>query len=310
MSFAFFDMPDQTGRTAVVTGANTGIGLEIARGLARKGARVILACRDADRANAAIEDIRSGPERADCAYLHLDLANIASVRDAAAELGKEQQIDLLINNAGVMIPPLSHGSTGAELQFAVNHLGHFALKGLLMGKLAADGGARVVSQASLAHKGAGIDFDNLDARHGYSRLRFYGQSKLANLLFAFELDRRLRAANSPVVSVACHPGIARTELTRHLGVLGPVFGAATGFLLNDSVKGALPALQAATDPDAEGGDYYGPYGLREMSGGASGPAVAARTAQDPQLAARLWEKSVAMTGIDPGLEPAPAQTPA
>lgn len=305
MSFAFADIPDQSGKTAIVTGSNTGIGLEIARGLCRKGAKVVLACRDADKANEAIQDIRSGPERADLDYLHLDLANIASVREAAEEARKFDRIDLLINNAGVMIPPLSNGSTGSELQFAVNHLGHFAFTGLLLDKIAEDGGGRVVTQASLAHKGARIDFDNLDARHGYGRTKFYGQSKLANLLFALELDRRLRASGSPVVSIAAHPGIAQTDLTRHLGIFGNVFGSLTGLLLNSSEQGALPALQAATDPKAEGGDYYGPYGFREMSGTLSGRALATRTARDPLLAARLWAKSVELTGVDPGLEPAP-----
>ena len=304
MPFAFSDIPDQRGRTAIVTGANTGIGLEIARGLARKGARVILACRDGDKAREAQEEIARGHEGADTAYLHLDLANIASVRDAAQEAAKEERIDMLVNNAGVMMPPLSTATAGTELQFAVNHLGHFAFTALLLGKLAEDGGARVVSQASIAHKGSKIDFDNLDASRGYGRQKFYGQSKLANLLFAFELDRRLEAAGSPVKSIACHPGVAETEIVRHLGILGSVFGTVIGTVLNTAEEGALPALQAATDPDAEGGEYYGPYGFREMSGRTSGPAIATPTAQDPLLAARLWAKSVELTGIDPGLEPA------
>ena len=306
MSFAFFDIPDQTGKTAIVTGANTGIGFAIAEGLARKGARVLLACRDADKAQEAQERLASGHERADTEFLPLDLANIASVRDAAEKAGEEERIDILVNNAGVMMPPLSRAPGGSELQFAVNHLGHFAFTSLLLDKLAADGGARVVSQSSLAHRGAEIDFDNLDAGKGYGRTKFYGQSKLANLLFALELDRRLRATNSPVVSIACHPGIAQTELTRHLGVVGNLFGSLVGLVLNSSEQGALPALQSATDPDAKGGDYYGPYGLREMSGRTSGRAIASKTARDPQLAQRLWEKSIELTGIDPGLEPAPA----
>ena len=241
MTFAFSDIPTLSGKTAIVTGANTGIGLEIARGLSRKGARVVLACRDADKANAAMDDISSGPERADLAYLHLDLANIASVRDAAEEARKEHRIDLLINNAGVMFPPLSHGSTGCELQFAVNHLGHFAFTGLLLDKLAENGGARVVSQSSIAHRDGAIDFDNLDASQGYSRSKFYSQSKLANLLFAFELDRRLRAAGSTVKSAAAHPGVAQTNLTRHMGFAGKIFGPAVGLFLNSSDEGALPA---------------------------------------------------------------------
>ncbi|MBU2342277.1 MAG: SDR family NAD(P)-dependent oxidoreductase [Alphaproteobacteria bacterium] len=306
MSFAFSDIPDQSGKTAIVTGANTGIGFAIAQGLARKGARVLLACRDADKAQQAQERLASGHERAVTEFLPLDLANIASVREAAERAGEEERIDILVNNAGVMMPPLSRAPGGCELQFAVNHLGHFAFTGLLLDKLAADGGARVVSQSSLAHRGATIDFDNLDAAQGYGRTKFYGQSKLANLLFAIELDRRLRAANSPVVSLACHPGIAQTELTRHLGVLGNLFGALVGAVLNTGEAGALPALQSATDPMAQGGDYYGPYGLREMSGRTSGRAIASKTARDPLLAARLWAKSVELTGIDPGLAPAPA----
>lgn len=304
MTFAFSDIPDQSGKTAIVTGANTGIGLEIARGLSRKGARVILACRDGDKAMAAINDIASGPEQSDLDFLQLDLADLASIRDAAEHAKKEKKIDILVDNAGIMIPPLSHAIGGAESQFAVNHLGHFAFVGLLLDKLAQDGGARIVTQSSIAHKGAKIDFDNLDARRGYSRTKFYGQSKLANLLFALELDRRLRAANSPVVSIACHPGVAQTELTRHLGFMGSVFGPLIGLALNSAADGALPALQAATDPQAEGGDYYGSWGFREMSGKVSGKAYATRTARDPLLAARLWDKSVEMTGIDPGLAPA------
>ena len=301
MTFAYSDIPEQTGRTAIVTGANTGIGLEIARGLARKGARVLLACRDADKANEAIEDIRSGPERADLAFLHLDLANIASVRQAAEEASHEERIDLLIDNAGVMMPPLSTATAGCELQFAVNHLGHFAFTSLLLHKLAQDGGGRVVVQSSLAHRGAGIDFDNLDAAKAYSKTQFYGQSKLANLLFAKELDRRLRASGSSVSAIACHPGIAQTDLTRHLGMLGGVFGSLVGVVLNSAADGALPALQAATDPEAQGGDYYGPYGFREMSGKWSGRAVASTKARDEALAKRLWDRSVELTGVDPDL---------
>lgn len=303
MSFGFAAIPDQSGKTAIVTGANTGIGLEIARELARKGARVLLACRDGDKAAEAERTIKNGPERADIGYLHLDLADIASVRAAAEEAGKEQRIDLLINNAGIMVPPLSRGTGGTESQFAVNHLGHFAFTALMLDKLATDGGGRVVIQASLAHRGGRIDFDNLDAAKGYSRQKFYNQSKLANLLFAIELDRRLRAANSPVMALACHPGIAQTELMRHLGPLKLV-GPLIGTLLNSARQGALPALQAATDPKAEGGDYFGPYGLAEMSGNLSGRAVKSKLATDPDLARRLWDRSVELSGVDPGLAPA------
>lgn len=304
MPFSYSDIPELGGKTAIVTGANTGIGLEIARALARKGARVLLACRDADKAAAAQADIGSGPERADTGFLPLDLANIASVRDAAEKAAKEDRIDILVNNAGIMFPPLGHATAGCEMQFAVNHLGHFAFTSLLLDKLSQDGGGRVVTQSSIAHKGADIDFDNLDAEQGYAKGEFYGQSKLANLLFAKELDRRLVAAGSSVRSMACHPGIAQTDLTRHMGPLGGVFGSFVGLVLNSAAHGALPALQAATDPEAEGGEYYGPYGFREMSGKRSGRAYATKTARDPELAKRLWDKSIELTGIDPELAPA------
>ena len=301
MSFTPAEIPIQTGRTAIVTGSNTGIGFAIAATLASKGARVLLACRDGDKAAEAISRIEGGKEQGgEAEYLHLDLSNIASVREAAETAAKEDRIDMLINNAGVMMPPFSTATAGCELQFAVNHLGHFAFTALLLDKLAEQDGARVVMQSSLAHRGADIDFDNLDGSNGYDRQRFYGQSKLANLLFANELDRRLRKAGSPVTALTCHPGIAASELTRHIKG-GGVFSALVGTVLNTSEQGALPALQAATDPEAQGGDFYGPYGFMESRGRTSGRAVQSKRAQDEALAARLWDKSVELTGIDPEL---------
>ena len=302
--FSHADIPVQTGKTAIVTGANSGIGREIARELARKGARVILACRDGEKAQEAMDDIASGPDAVDLDYLHLDLGNLASIRDAAETAMKEDRIDVLVNNAGVMMPPLGHAIGGAETQFAVNHLGHFAFTAQLLDKLAQNGGARVVSQSSVAHRGAKMDLDNLDAAHGYGKWKFYGQSKLANLLFALELDRRTKAAGLPIKSIPCHPGTAQTELTRHLGPFGGLFGWVVGTVLNTAELGALPALQAATDPDAEGGDYYGPYGLAEARGKISGRAIVAEQAKDRDTAIGLWNKSVELTGIDPGLPPA------
>lgn len=210
MSYAFSDLPDQSGRTVLVTGANTGIGLEIARELCARGARVLLGCRNKGKAEAAMEDIRRSHPSAQMAFVPLDLTQLASIRSAAEIVRGEARLDVLINNAGIMIPPLGHAIGGAEQQFAVNHLAHFALTALLLDKLAQSPGSRVVSQASIAHRGARIDFSNLDAAKGYSRVRFYAQSKLANLLFAFELDRRLRAAAVPVASIAVHPGVAAT----------------------------------------------------------------------------------------------------
>ena len=295
--FTFADIPEQTGKTAIVTGSNTGIGYEIARHLARKGARVLLACRDGDKAAQAANEMKEGPERLEVETLHLDLANIASVREAAKAAKKEKRIDLLVNNAGVMMPPLDHATAGTELQFAVNHLGHFALTALLLDKIAEDGGGRVVVQSSIAHKSGDIDFDNLDANQGYEKSPFYSQSKLANLLFALELDRRLRSANSPVAAIACHPGVAASELTRHLkgaAVIKPIMNV----VLNTSEQGALPALQAATDPNVEGGDYLGPRGLLEARGNSSGRAFKSERARDEDLARRLWETSEELTGVE------------
>ena len=299
--FTFGDIPDQSGKTALVTGANTGLGFHIALELARAGARVLLACRDGDKAAEARRKIADEVQGADTAFVALDLQDMDSIRAAAETVQGEGRLDILVNNAGIMVPPLRL-AMGVESQFATNHLGHFALTGLLLDKLRAEGGGRIVNQASLAHKGAAIDFDNLNASKGYGRQKFYGQSKLANLLFTFELDRRLRAANSPVSAYAVHPGIAQTEITRHLGPLAFV-APVIGFVLNDAHDGALPALQAAIDADVEPGGYYGPYGFMELSGKSSGRAIATRTARDPLLAARLWEKSIELTGVVPQLEP-------
>ena len=304
MSFTSAEIPLQTRKTAIVTGANTGIGFAIAETLAAKGARVLVACRDGDKAAEAIRKIEGGKEQGgEVEYLHLDLANIASVREAAETAAKEKRIDMLINNAGVMMPPLSTATAGCELQFAVNHLGHFAFTSLLLDKLAEQDGARVVMQSSIAHKRGDIDFDNLDGSQGYDKNKFYSQSKLANLLFAEELNRRLRAKGSSTVSLACHPGVAATELMRHLKG-EKMLSAIVGTVLNDAEQGALPALQAATDPEAQGGDYYGPYGLMEVRGNTSGRAVKSKNAQDEALAKRLWDKSIELTGVDPGLPPA------
>ena len=297
MPFAFSDIPDQSGKTAIVTGANAGIGFEIARHLALRGAQVVLACRSADKAGRAMDAIKQEKSDALVRFLPLDLGNLDSVRAAATEAQRLDRIDLLVNNAGIIAADLQLLMDGVESQFAVNHLGHFALTALLYDRLQEEGGARVVTQSSIAHRRAQIDLTNLDGAKGYDRWRFYGQSKLANLLFALELDRRLRAAGSPVASMACHPGIAASDLFRALkgaSVIGPV--ART--VLNTSERGALPALQAATDPNAKGGDYYGPYGFREMRGRQSGRAMIMNRAKEKPAAANLWERSEELTGID------------
>ena len=298
--FTFDDIPNQSGRTALVTGANTGIGYHIAEMLAKNGAHVLMGCRSMDRAQSARDDILKAVPGAEIDIVELDLEDMASVRAAAAGI---DSLDLLINNAGIMWVPHGIGTGGAERHFAVNHLGHFALATLLLHALAKGKDPRVVVQSSIAHRPASIQFDNLSGERDYALQKFYGQSKLANLMFALELDRRLRAAGSPIASIACHPGVAKTELTRQVGwakIVMPIFGP----LLNTAKQGALPALQAATDPSAQGGDYYGPYGFMEATGGSSGRAMATATARDPLLAARLWEISKDMTGVDPRLAPA------
>ncbi|MFM5930551.1 MAG: oxidoreductase [Novosphingobium sp.] len=300
--FTEADVPDQSGRTIMVTGANTGIGFESARVLAQRGARVLLACRNRDKAQAAINRIQALVPGADLAFVPLDQADLNSVRAAADLAAKEARLDVLINNAGVMIPPLGRTAQGFEEQFGVNHLGTFALTGLLLPKLAQTPGSRVVITSSIAHKRGRIAFDNLDAAKGYNRFDFYAQSKLANLLHMTELDRRLRAAGSPVAAMACHPGVAASELMRHIPFGNALAGPLLGLVLNTAAKGAWPALQAATDPAAQSGDYFGSQNLDEMRG-PSGKAKRAPQACDPDVARRLWDVSVELTGVDPGLSP-------
>lgn len=296
--FTEADVPDQSGKCFIVTGANTGIGFEITRVLAQRGARVLLACRDETKAHEAMARIRLHTPRADLVFLPIDFADLESIRDAVERVAREPRLDALINNAGVMTPPLMRTKQGFELQFGVNHLGCFALTALLLPKLSQTPGARVVTTSSVAHNGASFEWDDLNAEKSYSRMQRYAASKLANALFFFELDRRLRAAGSPVTSVGCHPGMASTNLGRYMGVL-QVLNPIVGVLLNSADKGAWPALQAATGAAKPGG-YYGPIGFRGVRG-VSGEASRSADAQDPALARRLWDRSVVLTGIDPGL---------
>jgi NAD(P)-dependent dehydrogenase (short-subunit alcohol dehydrogenase family) len=301
--FTAADVTDQSGKCFIVTGANAGIGFEASKVLAGKGARVVLACRDKSRAEEAMARIGKAVPGADLAFLPLDQADLASVRRAAELAAREAKVDVLLNNAGVMVPPLTRTKDGFELQLGVNHLGTFALTGLLLPKLAETPGARVVITASLAHVRGQIDWDDLNSDKGYSKGATYAQSKLANLLFMFELDRRLRAAGSPVSAFGCHPGVSMTELMRHipmpLRLLTPIIRP----FFNSPAAAAWPALQAATSPAAVPGEYYGPQSAKEMRG-VSGVAHREPQALDAESARRLWDLSIQMTGVDPGLQPA------
>lgn len=297
--FTARDVPDQHGRTALVTGANTGLGFWTAVHLARAGARVLVGSRSADKGAEALRHLHREAPGSDADVLELDLSSLAAVEDAAGRLREgEDRLDVLVNNAGVMMPPYGTTTDGFELQLGVNHLAHFALTGHLLPLLAEAPAGRVVNVASLAHRGATVDFDDLQAEQGYDAQARYGQSKLANLLFTSELDRRLRASGSRVRALAAHPGIARTELGRYLP--GPVrlLTPLVGVLLNSAEQGAWPSLMAATSSEVDGGDHVGPTRLGEMSGPA-GPAASSARATDADLQRRFWDVSVELVGVDP-----------
>lgn len=288
------DVPGQGGRTAVITGANTGIGFEAARVLAGRGAAVVLACRDPAKAADAMRRVRQDA-KAEVATVQLNLASLASVRAAAEELrAAHQRIDILINNAGVMMTPHRHTEDGFELQFGTNHLGHFALTGLLLDRMREVPGSRVVTVSSYGHRMGWMDFGNLQWQHGYTRVFAYGRSKLANLLFAYELQRRLAAAGAATQSLAAHPGTSRTELTRNLP---PWMSLGARFMpMQPATMGAVPMLRAATDPRAQGGEYYGPAGFAGQAGPATRVGSSARS-HDQEAARRLWAESERLTGV-------------
>ncbi len=291
------DIPDQSGRTVLVTGANTGIGYEAARALAQKGARVLMGCRNPDRAAAALERIRAAAPDANVEIVELDLADLSSVLAAADSItASEARLDLLINNAGVMALPLQHTADGFEMQFGTNHLGHFALTGMLLTKLDATPGARVVSVSSQGHRMGRIAFDDLDASGSYHRWLRYGQSKVANLLFTYELNRRLAAGDSSTIALACHPGGSNTELARDAGLLMRLFQPAADLVMQSATMGALPTLRAATDPTATGGQYYGPDGVSQMRGF---PVKVHSNAYSHRrdVAVQLWNVSEQLTGV-------------
>ncbi|AKP56876.1 SDR family NAD(P)-dependent oxidoreductase [Mycobacteroides abscessus] len=291
------DIPDQTGRIAIVTGANTGLGLETAKALAAHGAHVVLAVRNAEKGKAAAEAITAAHSNADVTLQSLDLSSLESVRRASDELkGRYDKIDLLINNAGVMWTEKSSTADGFELQFGTNHLGHYALTGLLLERLLPVEGSRVVTVSSIGHRiRADIHFDDLQWERDYDRVAAYGQSKLANLLFTYELQRRLAGTNT--VALAAHPGGSNTELARNSPLwVRAVFDVVAPVLVQGADMGALPTLRAATDPAALGGQYYGPDGFMEQRGN---PKVVASSEQsyNLDLQRRLWSVSEELTDV-------------
>jgi NAD(P)-dependent dehydrogenase (short-subunit alcohol dehydrogenase family) len=286
-------LPEQSGRIAIVTGANSGIGFETARVLAEKGATVNMACRNLAKANPKADEIRERHPGAKVEVMQLDLADLESVRSFAdAFRAKYDRLDLLINNAGVMVPPYGKTAQGFETQFGINHLGHFALTGALLDLLTDTPGSRVVNVSSMAHRIGKIDFSNLNWDKGYNAQAAYGQSKLANLLFTYELQRRLKKAGKDTLSVAAHPGWTETNLQQH----SSSFMFLNKFFAQDALMGALPTLYAAAEPDVHGAQYYGPSGFLEMNGPPK-RVKSNKRSHDQNVAERLWHISEDLTGV-------------
>ena len=289
------DIPDQSGRVIVVTGANSGIGYETAKALAEKDARVILAVRDTGKGEQSRKYVHATYPTADIEVMALDLADLESVRNFAAQfLDSHDRLDLLINNAGVMMPPLTRTADGFELQFGTNHLGHFALTALLFDVVASTVGSRIVTVASIMHRMGKIDLEDLNwEKRRYRKSQAYADSKLANLYFNYELARKLEDGDYITLASAAHPGYTATNLQQYtpgIGLINPIAGQSPRM-------GALPTLRAAIDDETDYGDYFGPSGVMELRGHPK-KVSSSRLSQDPEIAARLWELSEELTGID------------
>jgi NAD(P)-dependent dehydrogenase (short-subunit alcohol dehydrogenase family) len=301
------DIPDQTGRTVLVTGANSGLGLQTSKELAGAGATILMACRNTGKAAAARDEIAAIHPDADLEIVELDLSDLGSVEAAAGVVAaRPGGLDVLINNAGVMVPPQLETRDGFELQFGTNHLGHFALTGRLIETLLAADAPRVVNVSSMAHRAGKMDFDDLNWNRGYSRWPAYGRSKLANLLFTLELARRSEAAGTNLIAAAAHPGYAATNLqTAGVGLgaagtlLKPLMKVGNVILAQSDAMGALPSLFAATAPDVAGDDYFGPDGFGEQRGHPKRVERSGRAANGED-AKRLWEVSEELTGVSFG----------
>ncbi len=288
------DVPDQRGRVAIITGSSSGIGYETARVLAAKNATVIIAVRNLEKGQSALEKIKDEHPEADARVMELDLANLDSVHRFAEEFRRNfSQLDLLINNAGVMMPPYSKTTDGFELQFGTNHLGHFALTGLLLDMILNTENSRIVTISSSGHRAGKLDFDDLNwEKRKYKKMRTYADSKLANLYFTYTLQEKLERAGSRTIALASHPGWTGTELQRHVGL----FKFLNRFFSQSIDMGALPTLYAATAPDVEGSDYYGPAGWKEIKGYPK-KVDSDELSHDKEIAKKLWDVSEELTKV-------------
>jgi len=301
MTWTLNDIPDQNGKTIIVTGGNSGLGYESVKALAAKGAEVVLASRSMEKGDVARTAILESHPQAKITVMPLDLGDLASIRKFAGDFtASYDKLDVLLNNAGIMMTPYFTTKDGFEGQLGTNHFGHFALTGLLMESLLKTPDARVVNVSSMAHKRGDMDFSNLQYENGsdYSPMKAYGRSKLANLLFTYELQRKLNKSGKSVMAVAAHPGIATTNLARHMEskfmfkLLNPLFKR----MAQDQADGALPQIRAAVDPGVKGSQYYGPGGKREWKGD---PVIVTsnEASHNREDAAKLWEESEKLTGV-------------
>ncbi|QKQ98430.1 SDR family NAD(P)-dependent oxidoreductase [Candidatus Nanohaloarchaea archaeon] len=298
------EMPNLEGKTALVTGANSGIGFEATKKLARKNAEVVMACRKKEKGLEAKEEIEAEIEGPDLRVMQVDLASLDSIHETAEKFKSEyEKLDLLFNNAGVMAIPRRETEDGFEYQIGVNHLGHYALTGLLLEKLEnADDEARIISQSSIAHENGDINFEDINHEKSYDRMQAYSDSKLANILFAKELDRKLKEDDLDIKAIASHPGVSHTNLfnaeeSQHNIIVTKLMGLGLKLFGQSPEKGCLPMLYAATSEEIEGGEFIGPDGFKAIRGSPE-RQIPSEKAQDEKLAERLWEKSGEMTGVE------------
>jgi len=295
------NIPDLTGKVIIVTGGNSGIGFEEIKQFARKGAQTIMASRNLIKAEKAAKKIRKKIPNAKIEVMELDLANLDSVTNFTTSFNqKYEKLDVLVNNAGIMMVPYGTTADGFETQIGTNHLGHFALTGLLLDKIKRTEGSRVVNVSSMGHRGGFMDFENFlyDGGSGYSKMGAYGRSKLANLLFTFELNRRLKQADLTSIAVASHPGISNTHLADHMyGIFKVILKPFMGMFIQSPARGALPTIRAAVDPEVKGGDYYGPKGKKNEFKGPPMKVESAEASHNKEDARTLWELSESLTKI-------------